>query len=119
METQTLLEEFTQRWLAFDPETQECLLYLARAFVGDKRIDDLPNYQRALERQDREIAERYTTFGALEVGDRFTHFGREYQKTEIDQIPCFVNCQSDRGQTYMGDLYVVERVESQETLDQP
>ena len=113
--TQTLQQELNRRWLAFGPETQECLIYLARTFTGDQGLDDLPHYQEALERQDQYLAERYTTFGQVAVGDHFFHFGHEYEKTEPAQVLQWVNCQSDRGRCFMGDGFVVERVESQKS----
>jgi hypothetical protein len=119
--TQTLLGELTRRWLALgDIETQEVVVMLLRAFsldkedVGDR---DLPHYREAVERQDRELTERYTTFGQLAVGDRFFHFGREYEKTEPSQTVQWVNCQSDKERRFLRDDCVVERAESQDTQD--
>jgi len=107
VDTRTLQQELNERWLTLDVETQECLMYLIRRFTGGNGLDDLPHYKAALERQDKAMAEKYITFGQLAVGDRFTHFGQEYEKIEPTQVLKWANCQSDRGQTFMGDDFVV------------
>ena len=120
MATQTLQQELNERWLALggDMETQECVIMLLRRFTDPNLgMEGLPHYQEALARQEQEIKARYTTFGELAVGNRFFHFGHEYQKTEPTQVLQWVNCESDRGQTYMGDGFVVEKVESQDNPD--
>ena len=116
MDTQTLQQELNERFLILDGETQQCVLYLVRTFTGEQSLNGLSLYQQALERQDREIEEKYTTFGELAVEDTFFHFGHQYQKIEPTQVLQWVNCQSDRGQTFMGDGFVVEKVESQDPL---
>jgi len=117
MNTQPLQQELNERWLTLDVEAQECVISLLRIFTGERGLGGLSHYQEALRRQDRELAERYTRFGELKTGDIFLHFGRIHRKTEPTQVLQWVNCESDRGQTFMGDDYVVERVESQDTQD--
>lgn len=109
--TRTLQQELNERWLTLDGETQECIMYLVRMFTGERSLKGLPLYQEALERQDRGMAEKYTTFGQLAVGDRFTWFGNEYEKTEPDKVPLWINCRGPGGERYLSDSAAVEKAE--------
>lgn len=114
--TRTLRQELVRRWLTLDVETQESVVMLTRLFTehsDDATTEGLPHYQEALERQDKAMAQRYTTFGALGPGDKFVWFGHTYQKMEPAKLPLWVNCRGPGGERYLSDGAAVEKVDNE------